>query len=263
MAFQPRVKEDALVRSRRCCCVCNEFAGLYTNVHHIVPKSDGGSNNLDNAIVLCLRCHGEAGHYNAAHPMGNKYSPSELRRHRDNWWEWCEQNPGVPAPKNPIAVSPSIAKLSSREWITRTTLKVHNKSAQPYYAVYLKLAIQGHDVSAGDLKVSQLGGKRELVGSAGPVSVQWDAFVLLGLDESDQPAQYVVICSVDPGETVTLLLGPSATADTPLTVRIALAQFSVDPISVGQKGPDMTSVPISLPEQFLLQAKQVLLRRAE
>lgn len=96
MPFPHLDKEEALVRSRRYCCVCHEFAGLYTNVHHIIPEAQGGPNTLDNAIVLCLRCHGEAGHYNPRHPIGNKYSPAELRRHRDLWWERCEQHAGVP-----------------------------------------------------------------------------------------------------------------------------------------------------------------------
>jgi hypothetical protein len=58
-------------------------------VHHIVPEADGGPSVLENAIALCLRCHAEAGHYNPRHPLGTKYSPEELRRHRDEWWEHC------------------------------------------------------------------------------------------------------------------------------------------------------------------------------
>ena len=80
MPFPYIVKEEALVKSRRCCCVCNEFAGLYTNVHHIIPESQHGTSTIDNAIVLCLRCHGEVGHYNNKHPIGNKYTASDVRQ---------------------------------------------------------------------------------------------------------------------------------------------------------------------------------------
>jgi hypothetical protein len=59
------------------------------NVHHIVPEADGGPNVLENAIALCFTCHAEAGHYNPRHPLGTKYSPEELRKHRDDWWEQC------------------------------------------------------------------------------------------------------------------------------------------------------------------------------
>lgn len=96
MPFSPKIKEDALVKSRRRCCVCQEFAGRNVNVHHIVPEADGGINELDNAIVLCFRCHAEAGHYNLRHPLGTKYSPTELRRHRDEWWSnYKSDDPGL------------------------------------------------------------------------------------------------------------------------------------------------------------------------
>lgn len=85
MPFSETIREDALVRSARRCCVCREFAGRAVNVHHIIQEADGGSNGIDNAIVLCLRCHSEAGHFNSRHPIGTKYSPSELRRQRDQF----------------------------------------------------------------------------------------------------------------------------------------------------------------------------------
>jgi hypothetical protein len=70
--FPTAVREEALFRSRRSCSLCNEFAGLYTDVHHIVQEADGGPNTLENALPLCDRCHGEVGHYNARHPKGTK-----------------------------------------------------------------------------------------------------------------------------------------------------------------------------------------------
>src|SRR5664279_3673055 len=95
MPFPDSVRKESLVRSHRHCCVCHNFSGRDVNVHHIILESDGGPNTLDNAIVLCLRCHYEAGHYNPKHPLGTKYSPEELRRHRDQWWELCKINPVV------------------------------------------------------------------------------------------------------------------------------------------------------------------------
>jgi len=92
MPFPREVREDALVRSGRCCCVCHMHAGRDAEVHHISQEADGGANTIANAIVLCSKCHGEAGHYNPRHPKGSKYSPGELRRHRDEWWAYRESN---------------------------------------------------------------------------------------------------------------------------------------------------------------------------
>lgn len=86
MPFPDSVREEALVRSRRSCCVCRQQCGRNIEVHHIEPEASGGANTLDNAIALCFDCHADAGHYNPSHPRGTKFSPRELRRHRDAWW---------------------------------------------------------------------------------------------------------------------------------------------------------------------------------
>ncbi len=88
MPFSESIREEALVRAGRYCCICHKFAGRDAVVHHIEQESEGGENGIENAIVLCSRCHGEAGHYNPRHPLGTKYRPAELRRHRDDWWRY-------------------------------------------------------------------------------------------------------------------------------------------------------------------------------
>ena len=96
MPFPRDIRNLALVKSHRRCCVCHEFGGRSVNVHHIIQEADGGPNILENAICLCLRCHAEAGHFNARHPLGTKYSPTELKAHRDQWWEHCVNHPDEP-----------------------------------------------------------------------------------------------------------------------------------------------------------------------
>ena len=96
MPFPRQVRDEALVKSHRRCCVCHEFGGRSVNVHHIIQEADGGPNAIQNAICLCLRCHAEAGHFNPRHPMGTKYSPAELRAHRDQWWQHCQSHPEEP-----------------------------------------------------------------------------------------------------------------------------------------------------------------------
>jgi hypothetical protein len=76
--------------------VCHEFGGRDVNVHHVVQEAYGGANTIENAICLCLRCHSEAGHYNSRHPLGTKYSPTELLAHRDQWWQHCLTHPEEP-----------------------------------------------------------------------------------------------------------------------------------------------------------------------
>lgn len=92
MPFPTNVRDQALVNASRHCCVCHRFRGVKVEVHHIQPESQGGPNELENAITLCFDCHADAGHYNSKHPRGTKFSPNELRRHRDRWHEIVRQH---------------------------------------------------------------------------------------------------------------------------------------------------------------------------
>lgn len=88
MSFSQTVKEAAWVACGRTCCICHKNCGVNIELHHIKPKSKGGEDSFENAIPLCFDCHANAGHaYNSAHPKGNKFTGSELRRHRDQWYE--------------------------------------------------------------------------------------------------------------------------------------------------------------------------------
>lgn len=95
MPFSKNIKEDAFVACGRCCSICHKFCGTKIEVHHIREESEGGDNTADNAIPLCFDCHADMRSYDYKHPKGNKYSESELRRHRDNWYEKIKGNIGV------------------------------------------------------------------------------------------------------------------------------------------------------------------------
>ena len=98
MAFSKATKEEALVAAGRRCCLCIHFKGVRLEVHHIQPESAGGSNDFDNAIPVCFDCHADVGHYNPDHPKGNRYSYTELRRHRDRLYDQIKSGHLSPAP---------------------------------------------------------------------------------------------------------------------------------------------------------------------
>lgn len=83
MGFPKKVKEEVLLKSKRHCCLCNKFCGIKIDVHHIKPKSEGGEDTVENAIPLCFDCHADMRTYDARHPVGNKYSESELKSRRN------------------------------------------------------------------------------------------------------------------------------------------------------------------------------------
>lgn len=69
---------ELLVRTGRMCCICKSHHSV--QVHHIVPKSDGGGDEIDNAIPLCPSCHDRV--HNSVGGMTRKYTADELREHR-------------------------------------------------------------------------------------------------------------------------------------------------------------------------------------
>lgn len=83
--FSQAIREQVLVQAARHCSVCQRYKAVGIEVHHIVPRAEGGEDTEDNAIALCFDCHMAAGHYNPKHPKGTKFSPNELRGHKEQW----------------------------------------------------------------------------------------------------------------------------------------------------------------------------------
>jgi hypothetical protein len=233
MGFPPKVKEDALIKSRRCCCICHKFAGLYTNVHHIIQEADGGPNTLENAVVLCLECHGQVGHYNKRHPIGDKYSPAEVKRHRDAWWEWCEKSPYAPLPHDPISLSPHEIRVTGGEWDAKTALKIHNKTDAVYYAVWVKLHLGIAGLRAEDVSLDEFLLPPILTGEIGNFKVACDVLVLFGPDGSDgtgSESLYLVFAAIDPKKTITVpvTIKGNKSREGTKTVPVTLLSFSTE-----------------------------------
>jgi hypothetical protein len=62
---------------------------------HIVQVADAGSDEIENAIPVCLECHAEIHAYNDRHPRGRKFYPEELRQHKKQWLNICANRPEV------------------------------------------------------------------------------------------------------------------------------------------------------------------------
>ena len=79
MAIPDQVAARILAKCGRHCCICRRFEPLHLQVHHIVPTSEGGSDDEENLIAICLTCHSDV---HARVPFGRRFSAEELLGHR-------------------------------------------------------------------------------------------------------------------------------------------------------------------------------------
>lgn len=91
MPFSKKIVNEVLVKSGRRCAICKKFRGTKIELHHIIPKYEGGKDTFDNCIALCFDCHADVGSYNSNHPKGKKYSEKELKMHREILYEKMEK----------------------------------------------------------------------------------------------------------------------------------------------------------------------------
>lgn len=88
MAISELAAAHVLVRCARHCCICRRFDPLHLQVHHIVLSSEGGSDEPDNLIAVCLTCHCDV-HTKA--PFTRRFTPLELKGHRDAVYDLVAQ----------------------------------------------------------------------------------------------------------------------------------------------------------------------------
>lgn len=93
MAFSKNVQVNVLASCKRYCCLCEKYSGTNIELHHIIPKSKGGEDTIENCIPLCFNCHAYVGSYNLNHPKGKNYSIEELKRRRDEFYKKIKNMP--------------------------------------------------------------------------------------------------------------------------------------------------------------------------
>lgn len=81
MGFKKKDVDKLLVATGRRCCICGNLHKV--QVHHIIKKEDGGTDDIDNAISLCPNCHDEVHAQYARGRVSRIYTHDELVLHRE------------------------------------------------------------------------------------------------------------------------------------------------------------------------------------
>lgn len=119
--FPPKVVESLLIKCHRHCCLCHRFSGTAMIIHHI---DQNGSGTEENGIPLCLSCHQEVGAYNPKHPIGRKFTPSELKKHRDQWFAIVSISPWDLNPPPQIDEKPSFTSGYANHSLSGQTIQL-------------------------------------------------------------------------------------------------------------------------------------------
>ncbi|MCA1035682.1 HNH endonuclease [Bacillus infantis] len=121
MALSLEVRTEVLAKCARICCICRVFKPLHVQVHHIREKADGGTDDFDNLIPVCIECHSSI-HTKAK--MTQNFSEKELKKIRDNVYELVRTGD---LPKSSTIERKEIELISS---IFAETLKFNKKDEE-------------------------------------------------------------------------------------------------------------------------------------
>lgn len=56
-AFKPKTRQAIVERDSGLCVKCK---GPYSEIHHVIFRSQGGKGTIDNGVCVCTTCHGWA-----------------------------------------------------------------------------------------------------------------------------------------------------------------------------------------------------------
>jgi hypothetical protein len=120
MAIDEVVAARILVKCARHCCICRRFAPLHLQVHHIKQRSEGGSDDEDNLIAICLTCHCDV---HTQTLFTRRFTEQELKGHRDAVYALVSQGK-LPSSDVPGAVAGAAAEVAARSAATRIEEKI-------------------------------------------------------------------------------------------------------------------------------------------
>ena len=90
MAIPKKIRDFVLVASKHQCSICQSNT---VDVHHIIPVVDGGTNDLENLMVVCPN------HHRNFHD--GKFTIEQMKTYRTQWLQKCRTflEIGVPVEK--------------------------------------------------------------------------------------------------------------------------------------------------------------------
>lgn len=123
MAVSEDDAAEILARCARHCCICRRFRPLHLQVHHIIEHSDGGSDEPDNLIAICVSCHSDA---HTATKLTRRFTVRELKLHRDAVYALVREGK-LPGPESTLDAAEVISAAIIAQLRTAVPAKLGNE----------------------------------------------------------------------------------------------------------------------------------------
>jgi len=207
--FSEEDRIKILLWSDRHCCLCDKACVTNIVVHHIEQEGDNLS-DIDNAIPLCLDCHGKIKSYSLKHPVGTDYKVREIKARRNQIYEKYTKHlvpPLVyyltPQRNNPIGqdfslpivgfvienhgnLLPAKFKVNTRVFLGAKELKPRANPRKPYYIGGIIWNLNARHTFFGNFKVPE-----ETVKSNKELRVEVQVTVI---DQYDRTHELLPVC---------------------------------------------------------------------
>lgn len=97
-AVPRKIRDFILVASKHQCSICQAKT---VEVHHIIPVSEGGTNDLENLMAACPNCH--------TNFHEGRFTTEQMRRYRTQWMQKCNVYLEIEIPAEKLTKDQKIA----------------------------------------------------------------------------------------------------------------------------------------------------------
>ena len=108
MAIPQQRVDEIMAKCGRHCCICRRFEPLHLQVNHIIPLSEGGTDDADNLIPVCLTCHSDV---HTQTTLTRRFSVEELKQDREMTFQLVREGRLPSAPSNEDVIEAALAKV--------------------------------------------------------------------------------------------------------------------------------------------------------
>ena len=179
--FPEAVAAELLALCKRHCCICLRWRGRNLGIHHIEPAAEGGQGTLENGIPVCFDCHAEI---ESKSNMGRRFTPSELRRHQEQWFGVVREHPEklLGASRMTTESGPLEALLAELGFNLRLVAGAEGTDYPPLEVSQFRRAIAANALAVlppdADAAVSRV------YGAVGRINYQFERLLHLTVDET-------------------------------------------------------------------------------